>query len=52
VISTTVVANSKVISRAISSPSRNFIKKEREPDTGPAPFKAVVVDAKSLRPFY
>jgi hypothetical protein len=49
VITTTVVANISVTNRAISSPSRNFIKKEREPVAGPAPFKAVVVVATSLR---
>ncbi len=36
VIRTTEAANKKVISRAISSPSRRRLKKEREPATGPA----------------
>src|SRR5258705_12503091 len=33
---TTETAKKNVISRAISSPSRNLIKNEREPDIGPA----------------
>jgi hypothetical protein len=52
VISTTVVAKIKVTSRAISSPLRNFAKNEREPDTGPALFMAVVVVATFLRQNY
>jgi hypothetical protein len=43
VISTTVAANTNVISRAISSPSRRRDRKEREPVTGPA-FGRVVPD--------
>src|SRR5215472_8622956 len=34
---TTVAAKTKVIRRAISSPSRRRDRKEREPETGPAP---------------
>lgn len=37
VIKTTDAAKINVISRAISSPSRSFDRKEREPDIGPAP---------------
>lgn len=52
VISTTVAAKIMVISRAISSPSRNLAKNEREPDMGPALFMAVVVVATFLRQNY
>lgn len=49
VIRTTDAANTSVISRAISSPSRSFAINEREPVTGPAPFKAVVLVPTSPR---
>src|SRR5215467_9282990 len=38
---TTVAAKTKVIRRAISSPSRRRDRKEREPETGPAPGRDV-----------
>src|SRR5215467_1771298 len=48
VISTTEAANRKVIRRAISSPSRNRDKNEREPATGSALGTVVVVVATLL----
>src|SRR5713101_6321502 len=42
---TTEAANKKVIMRAISSPSRRRLRKEREPATGPALGTVVVVVA-------
>src|ERR1700676_353003 len=43
VMSTTETANTNVISRAISSPSRRRLKKEREPTAGPALGRVVLV---------
>src|SRR4029077_15901457 len=49
VIKTTEPANKKVMMRAISSPSRRRLKKEREPTTGPAPGTIVLVVTISSR---
>jgi hypothetical protein len=49
-MSTTEAANKNVISRTISSPSRRRVKNEREPATGPALGRVVlVVDISSRR---
>src|SRR5580698_9467998 len=42
-MSTTDAANKKVMSRTISSPSRRRVKNEREPATGPALGRVVLV---------
>src|SRR5208337_4990412 len=52
VISTTVAANTIVVSRAISSPSRKRDRKEREPITGPAFGRVVLTVATFLAACY